>query len=341
MPLKSREANPHSCSSRNFPHLTLSNLHPSIVAVIVTHRRPAELGRLLDSLAASDLRLRGCVIADHAPDGTTQALASRAGCETLVLEDPSNPGPGLGWANGARKALAHFSPDAILFLDDDVVLAPSALGTLHEEMRRAKAEAIAPLLEDESGNLWAFPEPEPFALRKTIRRAKTPGDALRLLGDEPIRFCWCTGACLLADTDAIRRVGFHRPDFWMLGEDLEYSMRLAAAERAVFTCRVSVPHLPPISQNAEAARRSDYTKFCSLLQNLCYLAFHSPHSRHLKRYLPGNFRRFFRSHGVNLRTIRDAASCFFEGAGRGRPRGVGRMLTLRREDAEGHLRPDA
>ncbi|HRJ71833.1 MAG TPA: glycosyltransferase [Terrimicrobiaceae bacterium] len=307
----------------------MSNLHPAIVAVIVTHRRPAELGRLLDSLAASDLRPRGCVIADHAPDGTTQALASRAGCETLVLEDPSNPGPGLGWANGARKALAHFSPDAILFLDDDVVLAPDALSVLAGEMRRAGAEVMAPLLEDAAGHLWAFPEPEPPELRRTIRQARTPGDALRLLGTEPIGFCWCTGACVLVDADAIRRAGFHRPDFWMLGEDLEYSMRLASRGKAVFTCRVSVPHLPPEPANAEAARQSDYRKFCSLLQNLSFLAFHSPHSRHLKRYLPGNFRRFFRSQGVSVRTVRDALHCLWHGAIGGRPAGTPPGTALR------------
>lgn len=297
------------------------NLHPAIVAVIVTHRRPVELGRLLDSLAASELRLRGCVISDHAPDGTTQELAARSGCETLVLEDPSNPGPGQGWANAARKALEHFSPGAIVFLDDDVVLAPSALAVLDWEMRRAGADAIAPLLEDAAGGLWAFPEPDPPELRRAIRQAKTPADALRLLGTEPIRFCWCTGACVLADAKAIRRAGFHRPDFWMLGEDLEYSMRLASGGRAVFTCRVSVPHLPPKPTDAEAARRSDYAKFCSLLQNLSFLAFHSPHSRHLKRYLPGNFRRFFRSHGLSLRTTRDAFRCLWQGAVKGRPRG--------------------
>ncbi len=298
----------------------MSNSHPSIVAVIVTHRRPAELGRLLDSLAASELRLSGCVISDHAPDGNARDLAARSGCETLVLEDPSNPGPGQGWANAARRALDHFSPSAILFLDDDVVLPPSALSVMEQEMR--EADAIAPLLEDEAGDLWAFPEPGPPGLRRAIRQARTPGDALRLLGEGPIRFCWCTGACMLVDAEAIRRAGFHRPDFWMLGEDLEYSMRLASGGKAVFTCRVSVPHLPPKSNDAEAARRSDYRKFCSLLQNLSFLAFHSPHSRHLKNYLPGNFRRFFRSHGFSARTARDAIHCFWQGAIGGHPAGT-------------------
>ncbi len=84
----------------------------------------------------------------------------------------------------------------------------------------------------------------------------------------------------------------------------------------------SVPHLPPPPANPAGAKRSDYVKFCSLLQNLSYLAFHSPHSRHMKRYLPGNFRRFFRTHSPPARTLRDAAACFWNGAVRGQPAGA-------------------
>jgi len=127
----------------------------------------------------------------------------------------------------------------------------------------------------------------------------------------------------------IDRAGLHRDDFWLLGEDLEYSMRVAAIGRAAFTTKISVPHLPPPAPHAEAARRGDYLKFCSLLQNLSYLSFHSPHSRHMKTYLPGNFRRFFRTHGMGLRQIRDAAACLWQGAFRAQPSGTTSGKALR------------
>ncbi len=298
----------------------------------MTHRRPAELKRLLDSLSASTIPLAGCVISDHAPDGETRTLAARSGVKTVVLDDPSNPGPGAGWANAARAAFAHFpEAGAIWYLDDDVVVSADALGTLLAEMERAGAEAIAPLLEDAEGKLWAFPEPEAPALRRAIRKAATPAEARAALGGEPLPFCWSTGACFLVKKSVIERLGFHRADFWLLGEDLEYSMRLAGQSRAVFTSRISVPHLPPPPANPAAARRSDYVKFCSLLQNLSYLAFHSPHSRHMKRYLPGNFRRFLRSHSPLSRTMRDAGACFWNGAIGRQPAGMvsGRLLRER------------
>jgi GT2 family glycosyltransferase len=286
---------------------------------------------LLEGLGRSEVPLAGCVISDHAPGGETSALAAAAGFPVVVLDDPENPGPGTGWKRAAQEGLQRFPESgAVWFLDDDVVVEPDTLGTLLREMARAGAGAIAPLLADEAGKLWAFPEPEPVPLRREIRSAGTPGEARTRLGDAPIPFCWCTGACFLVTRSALEAAGWHRGDFWILGEDLEFSMRVAAHTRAVFTCQATVPHLPPPG-NPAALRRGDYIKFCALLQNLCYLAFHSRHSRHMKSYLPGNFRRFFRSHGLRGRTVRDALTALTAGALRGEPAGgpTGRALRAR------------
>jgi len=303
---------------------------PSIVAVIVTYKRPGELLRLLEGLAASEMPLAGCVISDHASNGGAREVARQTPIKTIVLEDPSNPGPGAGWAHAAREALARFPElEAIWYLDDDVVISPTDLGILWEEMHRSEAAAIAPLLEDSAGQLWAFPEPVLTNLRAAIRAATTPPEALQLLGEDPIPFCWCTGACFLVGKAALENTGLHRKDFWMLGEDLEYSMRIAFQTTAVFTCRVAVPHLPPENPDPHKARLADYLKFCSLLQNLSYLSFHAAESRHMKRYLPGNFRRFFRTHGFRWQALRDAFFCFWHGALGGQPAGLSAGQSLR------------
>ncbi len=298
----------------------------SVVAVVVTWRRERELERLLSSMAGSSVPFHACIVMDHA--GTvSEEIAGRYSYPVRIVRDPSNPGPGAGWANGARIAREVFGETDLLYLDDDVVMSPDGLAVLLRE--KHDAIAICPLLEDEGGNLWGFPEPVSEIDRKAIRTARTPADALRLLGPGPHPFCWATGACLLVDAGAVDAVGLHRKDFWMLGEDLEYSMRLAGAGRGVFTCLVAVPHLPPKPADREAARKSDYRKFCSLLQNLSYLSFHSPHSRHMWRYLPGNYRRFFRTHGIKPSTIHDAATCFVQGALLKHPAGDPSGIALR------------
>lgn len=302
-----------------------------VVAVVVTYRRLAELKRLLDSLEASETPLLGCVIVDHEAAGNVAAALAGRRLNVQVIEDPTNPGPGAGWANGARHAEAEFGERAagIWFLDDDVVIPPDTLGTLLREMGKVQAGAMAPLLSDAVGNLWAFPEPDERALRRKIREAVTPADALRLLGGDPLRFCWATGACLLVTRTLIGRIGHHRSDFWMLGEDLEYSMRMTGEAGGYFTCRAVVAHLPPPAASEAEAKAADYLKFCALLQNLSYLAFHGPQGNHMAVYLAGNFRRFFRVHGWRGETLEDAISCLWHGAVRGRPAGHASGQNLR------------
>lgn len=304
---------------------------PGVVAAIVTHDRPRELGRLLASLTHAGPEFLAAVISDHKPGGQTREIARSATFPATVLEDPSNPGPGTGWANAAKAALAAHGDNirAIWYLDDDVVIPPGGLSVLCAEAERARLDAIAPLLEDQAGKVWAFPEPAPPALRGEIRRAESAGRALELLGPEPVQFCWCTGACFLVSVGAVGAAGFHRGDFWMLGEDLEYSMRVAAARGAGFTCKLSVPHLPAPPADPARAKTGELLKFCSLLQNLGYLSFHCPHSRHMKSYLPGNYRRFFRTFGYSPRIARLAWACFFGGSLCGEPAGGPRGRGLR------------
>jgi GT2 family glycosyltransferase len=306
-----------------------------IVAVVVTFRRVPEVVRLVRSLEDSATGLLGCVVVDHEGLGDVRRALAESPLDLRVVEDPRNPGPGGGWAHGAKIAISEFGGrvDGLWFLDDDVVVASDTLEILLEEKTKAKAGAMAPLLSDASGDLWAFPEPRSIRLRQLIREAKSPDDALTRLGAEPIEFCWATGACLLVDRELVERIGFHRSDFWMLGEDLEYSMRIGRLRAGFFTCRAVVPHLPPLAADPVAAKRSDYLKFSSLLQNLSYLSFHV--RGHMWRYLPGNIRRFFRTHGFSVRTLRDAGLCLWNGGFCGHPAGhpSGQRLRQRYEQA--------
>ncbi len=263
-----------------------------VAAVIATYRRPAELQRLLSGLAAGSVQPDLVMIIDNAASPETAALAQASELNVRIISLPSNPGPGAAWKCGMEHAWE--AAEWFFVLDDDVVIGPRVLEQLLAAGRHA--DVVAPLLSDSEGNVWAFPEPANPALRSRIREARTPADCLRLLGPEPHEFCWCTGACMLVSRRAVEKAGFHRTDFHMLGEDLEFSMRLSTYVRSVFLCDVDVPHLPPIAgAESRPSELSHRRKFLSLLQNLTYLTLHSPHSRHLWRYLPGNFRRYFRT----------------------------------------------
>lgn len=294
---------------------------PCVAAAIATHRRNRELSRLLAGLRKSDPPLTGGIfVADNASSPETRSLcASIDGVHWLPR--PVNNGPGPAWNTAATRALENPAVTHVLVLDDDVVPPPGTLRVLLAALETSRAAAAAPLLFDENEHLWAFPEPREIPLRSAMRRVRTVDEARASFGDQPRPFCWATGACMLYARRAFEAGGYFREDFWMLGEDLEFSMRIASTLGGVFTAAVAVPHLPPPS-DPRTARAAHRRKFLALLQNLSYLAFHSPHRAHLGSYLAGNFKRYIRTEGFAPGTLWDGWCAFYQGAVRQQPAGT-------------------
>ncbi len=286
---------------------------PQIAAVVVTYRRDRELGRLLQSIEASTVPLSLVVVVDHAAVPATRQLLGRFHLPVLYIANANNPGPGAGWKNGMETALRELPATThFLILDDDVVLPPQAVARL---VGATESVAVAcPMLLDASEKIWAFPEPRESALRRKIREIHTAEESVAAFGHAPLAFVWATGACLLVRREAVDAMGFYRTDFWMLGEDLEYTMRLAAGGGGVFLPDLFVPHLPPPAVHPESAAAAERVKFRSLLQNLAYLSFHHPASGHLRWYLAGNVRRYFRTFGWNPIALGQSFSCLWKGA---------------------------
>lgn len=307
-----------------------------MAAAIATHRRDKELARLLGSLHQSGVPLSGGIfVADNAASPETAAVCQSAALPAVWLPRAVNNGPGAAWNAAVARALENPSVTHLLVLDDDIVLPPDALRLLLAALAAGRSAAAAPLLFDREDKLWGFPEPREETLRATIRRVGTPDECRAALGASPHAFCWATGACMLYARDAFRQCGLFREDFWMLGEDLEFSMRVAAKLGGIFTAEAAVPHLPP-GADPSAERVAHRLKFLALLQNLSYLAFHSPNSAHLRRYLPGNFRRYVRTEGCAPGTLWDGWCSFYQGALWRQPAGTAAGARLR-ERARRHL----
>ncbi len=273
------------------------------------------MARLLRSLARSTVPLQaGAFVADNAASNTTRDVCTSAPLPTLWIPRDMNNGPGPAWNAAIAKALEDPEVTHVLVMDDDVDPPPEALAALLGAMNESRAAAAAPLLFDGDGRLWGFPEPRERELREVIRRMHTADACRGAFASSPHPFCWATGACMLYAREAFGSCGMFGEDFWMLGEDLEFSMRVAATLGGVFTAQAAVPHLPPQSALRTGARAAHRAKFLALLQNLSFLAFHSPHRAHLRGYLPGNFFRYARTEGWDPATLADALAAFWLGA---------------------------
>jgi GT2 family glycosyltransferase len=154
---------------------------------------------------------------------------------------------------------------------------------------------------------------------RVIRLRQRPEEFVARCGSEPIPFSWSQGIALLVTRRIIDRVGFHRDDFWVRGEDLEFSLRITRTARGIYVPSARVTHLPPREAIAEV---SEYAKHRAMLQNLAYTSLRLPHGRPLLRTLPGNWFRFLRLWGAKPGVVCDGFRGFWNGAIRGEPAGA-------------------
>jgi GT2 family glycosyltransferase len=107
------------------------------VSVIVpAHESAVPLAECLAALAAARPAPAEVIVVDDASADATAAVARAAGARLLSLSRRS--GPAAARNHGARTATG----DVLLFVDADVVVAPDAIGRVHEALRDPGMAAV-------------------------------------------------------------------------------------------------------------------------------------------------------------------------------------------------------
>ena len=299
------------------------------VAIVATYRRPRELTRLLESLAQIAHGLDLVVVVDNAGCAETRAAVELARCRTHYV----GPGENLGCGGGLRLAgeealrIAGDRLTHLWILDDDAVPGPHALDGLLDAMERENAEAACPLVIGPDGMVGWTPG---FADRASHRAAEiraTPAEFRARLGSLPLEFTWTQGISLLVTRRAVNALGLHLADYWVRGEDLEFSLRVTADFRGVFVPAVEVKHLPPPETGAVSSE-AEYLKHAAMLQNVAHVGLRLRHGWRIAWTVPSNVARFIATWGV--RAVPDAVVAVWRGAVLGEAAGAGDGGTFRR-----------
>jgi len=299
----------------------------SVTALIATYRRPRELERLLVSLAQIGEGLAAVVVVDNAGNQEIEALVRH----TVACGHYVNPGGNVGCGGGLRQAeeyalrLPGEPPTHLLILDDDAVLSPGVLTALAAAMEQGQASLACPLVTDERGRVHWLPGLVPGTPGLDDTFDGSPEEFRTRFGAQPRDFIWAQGICLLVKREAVEQRGLHRTDFWVRGEDLEFSLRLTAHNRGLLDPSVSVQHLPP-PESAGQSREAEYLKHCALLQNNAFIGFRLPHGRRVAWTIAGTLRRFFRI--WSWAGCGDAGRALWRGAILGEPAGAGSGRTF-------------
>lgn len=294
-----------------------------VVAITATRRRQAELRRLMDSLDALHHPLRALIVIDNGNEAPTEQLCARpSGYEIHYTRTPRNLGCGGALRLGEERALEQYAGRMTHFwiLDDDVVVSPSCLGELLGALARERAAIAVPMILDGNQRIgWPSGLLDPGKVRAL--RDNTQPEFLARCGPEPVPFSWTQGICVLGTRATLDQFGLHAVDYWLRGEDFEWSLRITARARGVFVPTATVQHLMPPAASDLSAREMEYRKQCAMVQNVTYLGLHVPHGRRLFWKIPGRYFRHFKNWGISPRTLRDTCRLFWQGAILARPAG--------------------
>jgi GT2 family glycosyltransferase len=199
-----------------------------IVVLMASHNRREQTLACLASLAAQrdvEAQVDVVLVDDASPDGTAAAVAEAFPSVSLVA------GTGeLYWNGGMRRAFEvarESDPDDVLWLNDDVVLDPTALSTLLQTRAQLQAEAavVAGAVRD--------PESGEVTYGGLVRRDRRRPLRFELVdpGPEPVEVDTMHGNCVLIPREVHRAVGNLDPGYRHAMGDFDYGLR---ARRAGF-----------------------------------------------------------------------------------------------------------
>jgi GT2 family glycosyltransferase len=301
-----------------------------IALVMATYKRPAVVERLVGSLASEAEVVAVCVV-DNGSDNALKASLEKLDRRVRCLDAGANLGCGGGLALGCREALRDTSVTHLWIVDDDVVIVPGCAARLLKAMVQARAEVAVPLLAGPDGKIISYPGPLQGPAWREIRRPITPEQFMAVCGPAPLDFVWSPGACLLVTRRAAVEAGGPRTEYWLMGEDLEYTCRLSARYRAILAPEARALHWQP-SQNRDA----QYVKSCAMLTNAAYTIRSFSHGRRLLRHLPGNCFHFLEHYGFSPGNLCQVLRSLYWGAVCRLPAGSSRFQQFRSDYFQGH-----
>lgn len=199
-------------------------MNSSVNAVIVTYNRKDLLRESINAVFAQTVKLNKLIVIDNAStDGTDIVLEEyKKKYSNIVSYTMSkNYGGAGGFYYGIRKAYLD-GCDYVWAMDDDTIPSDTALEELL--IARTKIEGQVSFL----ASAVYGPEGEPMNVPTICTELASNGyqDWYYYLKHSVVRISSATLVSLLFDSNAIKKVGAPHPDFFIWGDDTEYTLRM-------------------------------------------------------------------------------------------------------------------
>lgn len=221
-----------------------------IVAVVVTHNRLAQLQQTVERLMTEPID--HVIVVDNAStDGTAEALARIEDPRFHLVALDRNLGGAGGFEEGLRQAMALFSPDWCVVMDDDARPEPGAIARFRA-MDKTGADGVAAAVYTSDGSICDMNRPSvnPFWHREAFWRTALgrgrmgfhlPDAAYGLKTPTDIDAASFVGLFLSAR--AIRTAGLPDGRLFIYGDDVLYTLAMRRAGlRLVFAPILQFEH---------------------------------------------------------------------------------------------------
>lgn len=189
-------------------------------------------------------------------DGTDKYLISKKNDKLHYFNTGSNLGGAGGFAYGIEKALKYKDYDYVWIMDDDSIPQGDSLSSLMNKASKLndKFSYLASLVYWKDGNLCLMNTPKLAYTKKNSRNIIKMSSEMGLL---PIWDASFVG--FFANAKYIRKNGLPISEFFIYGDDIEYSRRLSKDEQAYLDLDSKIIHLCKENIGADIAL-ADYNK---------------------------------------------------------------------------------
>ena len=215
-----------------------------ICAIVVTYNRKVLLSQCIEALLAQTFEDYDILVIDNAStDGTAEYIAPQISERVKYFNTGSNLGGSGGFYYGMKLAYES-GYDWIWIMDDDVIPTPDALEALLTAKGHVKNPSfLASCVYSMDGTAMNTPE---------ISRYTTNGYRFwyENLNNKMVRLAHATFVSLLINRNAIEKCGLPLKDYFIWGDDTEYTMRVIGRYGAAYIVGDSkVYHMREIKSN--------------------------------------------------------------------------------------------
>lgn len=193
---------------------------PKVVAILVNWRQPKRTLAAVDAIQRQSYSARIIVVDNGSADDSVDFLRHELPADVRLVCRETNGGFGVGVNAGLEEA-ESLGADYVWLVNNDAIPERTCLERMVRVARGAPAVGVvgarisdpAGLIPDHAGTVMD-------GLTLNCRYSLSADDMNRA------RYAWITGACMLLNMEAVRRVGMFDPGFFMYWEDADLCSRL-------------------------------------------------------------------------------------------------------------------